>query len=194
MAVLNRSCSVTFAAEPLGQHRGELGGLALDRRGRSRTARIRASGRARRRRPGTCPVGPRRRQATRRTRADLRSALQLASREVVSAWCSSSRADETRMRPELPDRRFIVRAMAKRRMSKRRDDGLVRFVPRSISGCVIFGAYIWINGRTDDVSNPTWQFEEPPQPKGSRCRSARRPSSGRSTASRPRARATSPRP
>lgn len=61
--------------------------------------------------------------------------------------------------------------MAKRRMSRAREDGLVRLaVAATIIGCLIFGAYIWINGRTSDVSNPDVAFEEPAKPKGVQIR------------------------
>lgn len=64
-----------------------------------------------------------------------------------------------------------MREMAKRRISKAREDGLVRLaVVVLIVGCVIFGTYIWINGRTADVSNPGVAFEEPSKPKGIQLR------------------------
>ena len=65
--------------------------------------------------------------------------------------------------------------------------------PRSYSGlaCIAIVLYIWIAGRNNDVTNPNVEFKPPTAAQGA-VRSARRPSPGRSTASNPLARATSP--
>ncbi|MBI4898838.1 MAG: PQQ-binding-like beta-propeller repeat protein [Actinobacteria bacterium] len=52
--------------------------------------------------------------------------------------------------------------MPRKKMSRSREDGLVRLATLVLlAGCVGVGAYIWLNGRTGDVSNPGVEFNEP---------------------------------
>ncbi|MFY9265299.1 MAG: PQQ-binding-like beta-propeller repeat protein [Solirubrobacterales bacterium] len=54
--------------------------------------------------------------------------------------------------------------MPKRRYSRAREDGLVRLAAVALlTGSLVFAAYIWINGRTGDVSNPNVEFREQPR-------------------------------
>src|SRR5690349_6694944 len=49
-------------------------------------------------------------------------------------------------------------------MSRKREDGLVRLALLILAfAALVFFAYLWVNGRNKDVSNPNVEFKPPPK-------------------------------